>query len=190
MARYSTPASGGTAAGPTASPERERQDPHARGVLCEPAAPLGAGGPARRPAARRAARPSRGTRGRSWPAPRQRLPAGLCGPLWLSHCRSRESCPEIHAARELCGLAVPGGGPGTGAGWVRERLWAACPGRARVIAGAPEGIGLPPGVASVRGCVPDADDIRCARRHMIPGRRGRGRSASSRSAGTCEGRDL
>jgi hypothetical protein len=47
----------------------------------------------------------------------------------------------------------------------------------------------PPRTA-VRGCVPDADDIRCARRHMIPGRRGRGRSASSRSAGTCEGRDL
>ena len=29
--------------------------------------------------------------------------------------------------------------------------------------GGPEGIGLPPGVAPVRGCVPDADDVRCAR---------------------------
>src|SRR5215475_12237844 len=62
-----TRAPGGTAAGPTASPER--QDPHGRGVLCEPAAPPGAGGPARRPAGRRAARPWRDTRGRSWPAP-------------------------------------------------------------------------------------------------------------------------
>ena len=98
VARYPTRAPGGTAAGPTASPER--QDAHARGVSCEPAAPLGAGGPARRPAARRAARPWRGTRGRSWPAPRQRLPAGLCGRLWLSHCRSRESCPEIHPQQD------------------------------------------------------------------------------------------
>jgi hypothetical protein len=98
VGRYPTRAPGGTAAGPTASPER--QDPHARGVLCEPAPPPGAGGHARRPAARRAARPWRGTRGRSWPAPRQRLPAGLCGRLWLSHCRSRKSCLEIHPQQD------------------------------------------------------------------------------------------
>src|SRR5262249_50749162 len=98
VARYPTRAPGGTAAGPAASPER--QDAHARGGACEPAAPLGAGGPARRPAARRAARPWRGTGGRSWPAPRQRLPAGLGGRRWLSHCRSGENCPEIHPQQD------------------------------------------------------------------------------------------
>ena len=32
--------------------------------------------------------------------PQQPLPAGLCGRLWLSQCRSRESCPEIHPQRD------------------------------------------------------------------------------------------
>jgi hypothetical protein len=42
----------------------------------------------------------------------------------------------------------------------------------------------------VHGCAPDADDVPCARRHMILGRRRRMHSATCRSAGTCEGRDF
>jgi hypothetical protein len=74
--------------------------PTRRGVLCEPAAPLGAGGPDRRPAARRAARPWRGTRGRSWPAPGNDCPPAFCGRLWLSHCGAGKAALEIHPQQD------------------------------------------------------------------------------------------
>ena len=40
-------------------------------------------------------------------------------------------CPGVPAAREPRRLAVPGGGPGAGTGWLLVRLRAACPGRGR-----------------------------------------------------------
>src|SRR5438046_5467322 len=46
--------------------------------------------------------------------------------------------PCFPAAGEPGGLAVPGGGPGAGAGWLLGCLWAACAGRgSRLLAGGP-----------------------------------------------------
>jgi hypothetical protein len=90
----------GAAAGPAAAPERPGVP--ACGAPCGPAAPPGAGGPARRPVARRAARPWRGTRGRSWPAPGNDLPAGPLRPASALTLSEQEGCTQIHRSAR-CG---------------------------------------------------------------------------------------
>jgi len=80
---------------------------------------------------------------------------------------------------------------GLGWGWVGSRTLAggmpwSRPGHCR----RPRGIGLPPGVVPVRGCVPDTDDVRCARRHMVLSRRRGVCALPPQVRRDSEGRDL
>jgi hypothetical protein len=88
---------GGTVAGSAASPER--QNPHARGAPRELAAPPSTGGRVRRPPARRAARLSRHTHGRSSPAPSATAAPGPLRPVFaLTSVRAGKLLPDTSTA--------------------------------------------------------------------------------------------
>src|SRR5690349_8410231 len=96
-------APGGTVGG-SAAASPGRQDLHACGAPCEPAAAPGAGGPVQQPAARRPARPSRDTHGRSWSAPPATTAPGPLRPSSAVMLLEQEVVSEIHAPHRWIAL--------------------------------------------------------------------------------------